>query len=79
MNVEDVVQELGGITAAAKQLGVTPQAVWNWVNHHKSIPARRAIQIEELTNGKYKARDLINASNARSESESESGSDSEGA
>jgi DNA-binding transcriptional regulator YdaS (Cro superfamily) len=68
MNIEDVVQELGGCAVLARQIGVSTQAVWNWVYANKKIPPQRAIQIEALTNGKYKAAELVNAKDAGSKS-----------
>jgi len=41
----------------ARYLDVTPQAVKNWYDA-ESIPAGRALQIEKLTNGEFKAVDL---------------------
>jgi DNA-binding transcriptional regulator YdaS (Cro superfamily) len=32
MEIRDIVQQCGGATVVATQLGVTRQAVWNWIN-----------------------------------------------
>lgn len=33
--VREVIKEVGGMTAAAKIVGVTPQAAWNWADRNK--------------------------------------------
>lgn len=38
--------------ALAKALGTTPQAIYQWKGH---IPPRRALEIEKITNGLFKA------------------------
>jgi len=42
----------------ANKLGVTTMAVTQWFQR-KSIPSEHAIEIENLTNGKIKAIDII--------------------
>lgn len=58
--VNEVIAYLGGTTAAAKILGVQPAAVSQWLACGQ-IPPRRAIQIERLTGGVYKAVDIEGA------------------
>jgi hypothetical protein len=58
VSVDDVVAWFGGEQVVlAKKLGVTKAAVSYWVTEGK-IPANRAIQVEQLTNGAIKAVDL---------------------
>jgi plasmid maintenance system antidote protein VapI len=58
VSVDDVVQWFGGKQeTVAKTLGVTKAAVSYWVSENK-IPANRAIQVEQLTNGTIKAVNL---------------------
>jgi hypothetical protein len=57
-SVDDVVAWFGGEQVVlAKKLGVTKAAVSYWVSEGK-IPANRAIQVEQLTQGAIKAVDL---------------------
>jgi len=49
---EEVVQHFGGITALARRLGCTSQAISQWKNE---IPEPRAFQIEVLSGGRFKA------------------------
>ena len=56
--MNDVIEYFGNQAELAKALRVDPAAVSQWVaNEH--IPPRRAIEIEMLTDGKFKAIDLI--------------------
>jgi plasmid maintenance system antidote protein VapI len=58
VSVDDVVEWFGGKQeTVAKTLGVTKAAVSYWVSENK-IPANRAIQVEQLTDGAIKAVDL---------------------
>ena len=52
--VNDVVSWFGGQSETARALGVSPQAVFQWLLDGK-IPPKRAIQIERLTAGHFKA------------------------
>ena len=49
----------------AKALKVNPAAVSQWIDNGY-IPPRRAIEIEILTNGKFKAVDLLGGLDANS-------------
>lgn len=55
--IEKLIHHFGGHTGLAMSLGVSVAAVSQWVTH-KKIPAERAIEIEAITAGKFKARDL---------------------
>ena len=44
----------------ARALEVSPQAVKKWYENGV-IPAAKAVQIENITNGKFKAKDLTHA------------------
>ena len=52
--IDEIVRHFGGQKALAVALDVTPAAVTYWVQDG-ALPARRAIQIERLTEGKFKA------------------------
>ena len=51
------IEEIGGQTELAKQLGTSVQAVNNWTRRG-SVPPEYAPVIEVLTEGKVKADDL---------------------
>ena len=53
MHYKDVVKHFGGVTAAARELGMTRMGVYLWQT--KIIPYGRQCQIELLTGGKLKA------------------------
>ena len=52
--ISDVVAWFGGQSETARAVGVSSQAVFNWLERGK-IPPARAIQIERLTAGHFKA------------------------
>jgi len=59
MNVfDDLIKHFGSQNKLAGELDVTSVAVNQWFKA-QAIPAYRAIQIESMTNGKFKAKDLI--------------------
>ena len=51
--LEQIIEWAGSQTALANMLGVTRGAVSQW--RDSGIPANRAVQIERLTAGKFKA------------------------
>lgn len=54
--IDELILHFGGRAAFAKALGVNLSTIWRW---RTSMPYGRAYQIEILTNGKFKAQDLI--------------------
>ncbi len=56
-SVQSVIEFFGGISSLAEQLGVTYQAIYRW-KERNAIPPRRAIQIEQLTDGHFRREDL---------------------
>lgn len=56
--MDELLKHFGGQAALAKALNVTRGAVCQWVTSG-SIPAFRAIEIEQLTRGEFKAVDLV--------------------
>lgn len=56
--MNELIEHFGNQNQMAKKLGVTRAYIWQWVKAGK-VPARQAIKIEELTDGKFKAVDLI--------------------
>lgn len=57
--MEKIIEHFGSKVALAKALGVDPAAVSWWLQN--GLPAFRAIQIEMVTQGKFKARDILGA------------------
>lgn len=64
--LEQIIKHFGGKLALANALGVSPPAVSLWCQLGR-IPPRRAIQIEEITAGKFKATDIAGATDAINE------------
>ena len=56
--MDELLEYFGGQAALAKALNVTRGAVCQWVASG-GVPAFRAIEIEQLTHGKFKAVDLV--------------------
>jgi|26BtaG_2_1085354.scaffolds.fasta_scaffold67583_2 DNA-binding transcriptional regulator YdaS (Cro superfamily) len=52
MQKADVIDYFGGVSSAAKALGITSNAVSQW---GESVPPLRQYQIERITRGKLKA------------------------
>ena len=56
--INELIKHFGTQTALANKLDVTPQTVQQWVAN-KSIPAKRCVQIEILTNGLFSRQELM--------------------
>lgn len=54
--LRQIIKDLGGPKKLAEALGCSPQAVCKWAT--TQIPADRAVQIEHITDGRIKCRDL---------------------
>lgn len=55
--IDKIIEHFGSQRALALRLGVSPPAVALWVLLGR-IPPRRAIEIERLTQGRFKAADM---------------------
>lgn len=55
---QDLFNHFGNQNKMAGELDVTTQAISQWVRDNK-IPPARAIQIESITEGKFKAINLV--------------------
>ncbi len=55
---EELFKHFGNQNKMAGKLDVTTQAISQWVRD-KKIPPSRAIQIESITGGKFKAINLV--------------------
>ena len=58
VNFEKVFQHFGGQNKLSGILDVSTQAVSAW-KVRETFPAAQAVEIERLTNGKFKAVDLV--------------------
>lgn len=58
MIIDEILIHFGGAAMLAKALKVSPPAVSQWVNSG-DIPPFRAIEIELLTGGKFRAVDIV--------------------
>ena len=47
--LQSAIDTAGSQTKLASSLGISPQAVQQWVNGFRLVPANRAIEIEILT------------------------------
>jgi len=56
--MQEIIKHFGGQSALAKKLNVDKAAVSQWVSYG-FFPPKRAIQIERITNGLFKAVDMI--------------------
>lgn len=55
--LDDIFIHFGSQSALARMLGVSAAAVAQWCV--EGVPPARAIQIEKLTDGKFKAVDIV--------------------
>jgi len=58
INIKKAVDYVGNQTELAKQLGVTRQAISNWVRLKSPVGVKHAVKIQEVTNGEVKFYDL---------------------
>lgn len=56
--MEDVIEHFGNAARLAYALGVSRHAAYQWIEKGH-FPPKRAIQIERLSGGRFKAVDLI--------------------
>ena len=56
--IEKAYGYVGGATALANALGVSPSMVTNWAKKRRPVPVKRCVEIEKLTNGMVSRKDL---------------------
>lgn len=56
--IEAVIEWAGGKSALARRVGVGRSAVSHWIRRGR-IPAANALKVEELSEGRFKALDLM--------------------
>jgi DNA-binding transcriptional regulator YdaS (Cro superfamily) len=57
--IKELVEHFGSKAEMARRLGIERQNITYWSN--EGVPAIQAVKIEMLTNGKFKAVDLVGA------------------
>ena len=56
--IQKAYEYVGGGTALANKLGVSPSMVTNWAKNRRPVPIKRCVQIELLTGGAVTRKDL---------------------
>ncbi|MGI9143862.1 MAG: transcriptional regulator [Fluviibacter sp.] len=56
--LKDFIVDFGGIKALARELGVSPSMVYQWLTRRRPVSPRRAAQIQSLSHGRVRAGDL---------------------
>ena len=56
--IKKAVHEVGGVTALARSVGVSTQAIHLWLNGQTQLQARFAAAIQDATGGEVSAYDI---------------------
>lgn len=65
--MDEIIKHFGGKAALAKALNVERSAVSWWLR--EGLPSRRAVQIERITGGMFKAIEIVGARTDESDNE----------
>jgi len=60
--IEQVIEFFGTQVELARRLGVSQQAIHHWIGRGH-IPLRRAVQLEEVSGGKIRLKDILHLTN----------------
>lgn len=53
-----LINEMGGMTILSNKLGIHYSSISKWLRTEMKVPLRHAIKIEQLTQGKFKAKEF---------------------
>ncbi|MGS1116890.1 Cro/CI family transcriptional regulator [Castellaniella sp. UC4442_H9] len=56
--ISDACEQLGGLSALARAIKVTPPTVHQWISGRRPIPVLRCMDVERATNGGVRCEDL---------------------
>jgi len=56
--ISDACEQLGGLSALARAIKVTPPTVHQWISGRRPIPVVRCMDVERATNGTVRCEDL---------------------
>jgi DNA-binding transcriptional regulator YdaS (Cro superfamily) len=76
--IRQIVDQLGGVAVTSRLLGVSQPAVSQWLRDGR-VPPARAVQIEALTGGRYKAAEMLDFKIIKQEPEPKTKIETQGA
>ena len=58
ISIQDLIVHFGNQSELARRLSISPQAIQRWVSTNH-LPIRRAIEIERITEGRIRLKDIL--------------------
>ena len=58
LSIKEIIAHFGNQSILARKLGIKPQAVQQWI-FRDHLPIRRAIEIERITEGRIRLKDIL--------------------
>ena len=58
LSINEIIDHFGNQSILARKLGIKPQAVQQWIARDH-LPIRRAIEIERITEGRIRLKDIL--------------------